>query len=144
METSIKNTICIHGNTGNIHIRGIFFVAFVGADHNSWLWIYIITRFRFSYCFDKEWVVVVVVGKGGGAGGWCRVLNVRRRRLPKLNKCKQWRRGVQIFVILWERNNGMLPNKAHRRSLLFVSIKQWSLKILEYSPQFFSDLTVMM
>ena len=37
IETLIVNTICIHGNTGNIHIRGIFFVAFIGADYNRCL-----------------------------------------------------------------------------------------------------------
>ena len=39
------NTICIY-NTGNFHIMGIFFVAFIGADYNRCSWIYKITRFN--------------------------------------------------------------------------------------------------
>ena len=35
IETLLVNTISIHGKTGNIHIRGIFFVAFIGADSAS-------------------------------------------------------------------------------------------------------------
>ena len=34
METIIVNTICIHWNTGNIHIREIFLMAFRDADYN--------------------------------------------------------------------------------------------------------------
>ena len=57
IETLRLNTICIHENTGNIHIRGIFFVAFIG-DHNKCLWIYKITRF--SLCFGNKWEVMVL------------------------------------------------------------------------------------
>ena len=39
------NTICIY-NTGNFHIMGIFFVAFIGADYNRCSWIYKITQFN--------------------------------------------------------------------------------------------------
>ena len=142
MET-LKNTICINGNTGNIHIRRIFFVAFVGADHNRWLWIYIIAKFRFSYCFDKGWVVVVIVRVGGGRGLDAEFWTFAGA-VTKIEQVQTMGEGGPNFVILWEHNNGTLPNKARTRSLLFVIIKQWSLKILEYSPQFFSDLTVMM
>ena len=50
------DTICIYGSTGNIYIREIFFMAFIGAD--MCLWIY--KKMWFSYCFGKGWVVVVV------------------------------------------------------------------------------------
>ena len=36
-ETLIVNIICIHGNFRNIHIRGIFVVAFIGADYSRCL-----------------------------------------------------------------------------------------------------------
>ena len=83
----IVNTICIPENTGNIHIKIIFFIPFLDADCNRFLWIYKITRF--SYCFGNWWVVVMPVVRGGGVdvrfwtfsgGGW---------RLPKSNKCEQ-------------------------------------------------------
>ena len=83
-----------------------FFVVFIGADYNRCLWIYKITQF--SCCLDKGWVVVVVlivvVWKGGG---WRKVLNVRRRGFTKI---EQGGGGVQILVILWERNNLMPPS----------------------------------
>ena len=69
IETLRLNTICIHENTGNIHIRGIFFVAFIG-DHNKCLWIYKITRF--SLCFGNKWEVMVLE-----VGGCCKVLYIR-------------------------------------------------------------------
>ena len=75
-ETLIVKTICIWGNTGNIHIRGIFFWVFMGAYYNRCLWIYKITRL--SYCFGDGWVVVVVV-VGVRGGVWCKVLNVSSR-----------------------------------------------------------------
>ena len=34
-EALIVKTTCIYENTENIHIRGIFFVAFIGADYNT-------------------------------------------------------------------------------------------------------------
>ena len=34
LETLIGSIIFIHGNTGKIHIRGIFFVAFRNAYYN--------------------------------------------------------------------------------------------------------------
>ena len=45
IETLKVNTICINGNTGNIHIRVIFFVAFIGADYNRCFWVYKIIWF---------------------------------------------------------------------------------------------------
>ena len=46
IEILVVNTICIRGNMGNPQISRIFFVAFVGADHNRWLWNYVkITQF---------------------------------------------------------------------------------------------------
>ena len=62
--------ICILGNTGNIQIRETFFVAFMGADCNKWLWNYKVTRFT-----------VFVRGRGEG---WWKFVNV-----PKSYKCEQ-------------------------------------------------------
>ena len=86
IETLIVNTICIHGNTGNIHIRGIFFVAFIGADYNRCLWIYKVTRF--NYCF----------GSGRVEGGlmWS-FERSQEGGLPESNKCEQGRRGGPNF-----------------------------------------------
>ena len=92
IETLRLNTICIHENTGNIHIRGIFFVAFIG-DHNKCLWIYKITRF--SLCFGNKWEVMVLE-----VGGCCKVLYIRSMGgggdYQKLNKCKQGGRGSRL------------------------------------------------
>ena len=55
-QTLIVNIICIDGNTGNIHVRGTFFVTFIGADCSSCLWTYKITQF-------------IVLVKGGW--WWC-------------------------------------------------------------------------
>ena len=94
IETLRLNTICIHENTGNIHIRGIFFVAFIG-DHNKCLWIYKITRF--SLCFGNKWEVMVLE-----VGGCCKVLYIRSMGggggyYQKLNKCKQGGRGSRLL-----------------------------------------------
>ena len=61
-QVLIVCTICIHVNNGNIHIKRIFFVVFIGASYNRCLWIYKIIRF--SYCFVKGWVVVRFAGWG--------------------------------------------------------------------------------
>ena len=114
----IVNTICIPENTGNIHIKIIFFIPFLDAYCNRFLWIYKITRF--SYCFGNWWVVVMPVVRGGGVdvrfwtfsgGGW---------RLPKSNKCEQGGGAVQVLVILWERNSWM-PLKYTGDNKLFCS-----------------------
>ena len=69
IEALIVNTICIYDTTGNIHIMGIFFVAFKDADYKRCLWIYKIT----------------------------------------IEQVQTTGRGVQILVILWQRNNWMNP-----------------------------------
>ena len=38
VEALIVNTICVDGNTGNIHIRGRSSVTFIGADYNRCSW----------------------------------------------------------------------------------------------------------
>ena len=95
IEALTVNSICIYDNTGNIHITGTFFVAFIGADYNRSSWIYKITQFNY-------WVMVVLEGEGGGE-------TFAERRLLKSNNCKQGVGEVQILVILWECNNWMTP-----------------------------------
>ena len=50
----------------NVQTRGTFFMAFIVADYNRWLWNYKITRFT-------------IFVRGGLSRDWCKVLNVRRR-----------------------------------------------------------------
>ena len=78
IETLMVNIVCVHGNSGNIHIRGTFFVAFVDVDYNRCLWIWKITWF--SCCFGKEWVLVLVLR------GWYKVLKVHRRGVTEIEQ----------------------------------------------------------
>ena len=124
VKALIVNTICIYENSGNIHIRGIFFVALIGADYNRCSWIYKITRFSY-------WVIVVVEG-----GGWCKVLNVRSRgggRITKIEQVRTRREGVQILVILWKRNNWMTLIDFQLETQLFLFVTS-RLLLLEFCP----------
>ena len=50
----IFNTISIWGNMGNVQTRGLFFfVAFIGAAYNRWLWNYKISQF--TLFVRREW-----------------------------------------------------------------------------------------
>ena len=44
-EIFMVNTICIRGSIGNFQIKSAFFVEFIGADYNRWIWNYKIKRF---------------------------------------------------------------------------------------------------
>ena len=68
----IFNTIFIRGKMGDVQIKIIFFLVFIGVDFNRWLWNYIkITQFtKFIRGEDGVYINLVPFVEGGTYQIW--------------------------------------------------------------------------